>query len=133
MQGSASHRPVVPVVVLPHRPVVDLPPVPHWFGPEARRAWKLWTAALGETGNLDGAHMLALQGACAAYQRAVAFEKVLKLDPAAKGAAGGAERAWKQVKDFCAEFGLTPSSRGRLTTVTSVAQQAAVDLEAVIA
>jgi P27 family predicted phage terminase small subunit len=95
----------------------------------AAATWAFWSEEL-ESMNLDcrpDAPML--EGACVAYARAIAADELVERDGliidqiSNKGevravtnpAISISNAAWKNVKAFCSEFGLSPASRTRLT------------------
>jgi P27 family predicted phage terminase small subunit len=115
------------------QPAQGLPPCPKHLIGKAREAWKFWAEELRQM-NLDSRpDAMMLEGACVNYARAVAADAIvtsagmvvkdeflddegevhvrLKMHPAVTVS----NMAWRQVRGFCSEFGLSPVSRTRLT------------------
>src|SRR5579864_5295043 len=109
-----------------------LPECPKHLKGRARRAWNFWREEL-EAMNLDHRpDAIMLEGACVGYARAVdadlliAQHGIVLAEPIYReGVRVGAKArnnpaiatsnaAWKQVRAFCSEFGLSPVSRTRL-------------------
>jgi P27 family predicted phage terminase small subunit len=116
------------------KPKPIAPKCPSWLDAEAKREWKRVSPELERLGLLtlvDGASLAAYCQSWSLYvdaQRAVIqYRKENgKLTVSYTNKAGAtnesplpeiaiAEKALKQIKMFCTEFGLTPSSRGRMT------------------
>lgn len=106
-----------------------LPECPDYLSERARDAWAMWKEEL-EKMRLDcrpDAPML--EGACVNYARAVEADLMIAKSGlvVAEVSESGARRvkanpaiaisnvAWRQVRSFCSEFGLSPVSRTRLT------------------
>jgi phage terminase small subunit len=123
MEGPVSHRPEKPAPPAGAAGALD---VPDWFDDDAKWAWAFWSDQMKQLGVMFLIDSLALQGACAAYSRAVRAERLLNLEPLNWRANIAASRNWKQVKDFCVEFGLTLVSRNRIVTANP---QLKLDLE----
>jgi P27 family predicted phage terminase small subunit len=113
-----------------------LPDCPEHLNGRARGAWEFWAVELADM-NLDrrpDAQML--EGACVNYGRAVDADLIVERDglivdefgmvgePGAQEAVllkrkahpaiAVSNAAWRQVRAFCSEFGLSPVSRTRL-------------------
>jgi P27 family predicted phage terminase small subunit len=97
-----------------------LPECPDYLGARARAAWAMWKEEL-EKMRLDcRPDGPMLEGACVNYERAVKADLVIaKSGLVVAGRANPAiaisNAAWRQVRSFCSEFGLSPVSRTRLT------------------
>jgi len=100
-----------------------LPECPEHLSGLAAEAWANWTADLAAMGLSKHPDAIMLEGACVAYARAVEADEMVRKeglivggleDPKAHPAIGISEKSWRQVRSFCTEFGLTPSSRTRL-------------------
>lgn len=129
LQGAANHRSQAPLAPTASPGALA---APDWFGDEALFAWKFWTASLAEMGVMHKVDSLALQGACAAYERAIRHERTLLETPRDWRADIAAGRAWNQVRAFCLEFGLTLVSRNRVQQIGGGVAQLELDLEQVI-
>jgi P27 family predicted phage terminase small subunit len=96
-----------------------------WLDREAKREWRRVAPELERLGMLTRVDMAALAGYCQSYARWKQAEKVLSelgttfvtekgyLMPRPEVAV--ARTSLQMVRAFCAEFGLTPSARGRMT------------------
>jgi P27 family predicted phage terminase small subunit len=106
-----------------------LPECPDYLGKRARAAWVMWKEEL-EKMRLDcRPDGPMLEGACVNYERAVEADLMIAKSGlvVAETLESGARRvkanpaiaisnaAWRQVRSFCSEFGLSPVSRTRLT------------------
>jgi P27 family predicted phage terminase small subunit len=110
-----------------------LPDCPEHLTGRAREAWQIWKeelAAMKLDCRPDG---MMLEGACVAWARAVLADLMLAdgflIEEPIMDATGQlvghkikthpavavSNAAWKQLKAFCSEFGLSPVSRTRLT------------------
>ena len=111
----------------PHEPrppqVFKLPPCPSRLIGEARRAWKKHGRLLIRIGVLTEADLSALELLCEAYGRwcelvdkvretgpIIMDGKKIKLNPLTLLQ----DRAFRDYRLMCAEFGITPSSRSRV-------------------
>jgi P27 family predicted phage terminase small subunit len=112
-----------------------LPPCPDYLLGRARDAWEFWSAelALMDLDRRPDGPML--EGACCAYHLAVACHEIVQaqgqfiakksLDPKTNTmvvvdvkshpAVRQGNQAWALMKAFCSEFGLSPTSRIRLS------------------
>ena len=110
------------------------PPCPEHLSPLARKTW-VFLAAQIEIMNQDHQpDALMLEGACVNYARAVKADQAVERDGItieesdidaesgeriilrmkANPAANISDKAWKLVRAFCSEFGLSPTSLTRL-------------------
>ena len=111
------------------KPEPIAPKCPTWLHKNAKKEWKRVAPQLEKLGLLTGLDMAALAGYCEAwaqYRDAIEFihkhgqvypikddngnVKYLQQVPQV----GIANQQMKQIRAFCAEFGLTPSARGRI-------------------
>lgn len=100
------------------------PTCPAWLAAEARREWRRLAPELERLGLLTRIDRAALAAYCQAYARWRQAEEVLQCEgltfTTGKGYVGSrpeigiANKAMAIIKGFCGEFGLTPSSRGRM-------------------
>ena len=126
IEGNPGKRP------LPEnepKPEPIAPKCPTWLHKDAKKEWKRIAPQLERLGLLTQVDMAALAGYCeswAQYKRAIEFihkhgevypikddegrVKYLQQVPQVSIA----NKALQQVRAFCAEFGLTPSARGRM-------------------
>lgn len=131
LQGNPGKRPLnenepKPKLVAPKRPP--------WITGEARKEWERVAPELEKLGLLTVVDGASLAAYCVAYGRMVTAERAIKehfkkhkkLTYTYVNKAGAeneitipeiaiARDAAKQVKDFAAQFGLTPSARSRFT------------------
>lgn len=111
-------------------PKRGLPECPRRLQGEAAIAWRFLAEeirAMQLDHLIDG---LALEGACVAYGRAVAADEVISSRGMTFTTPNGyvqqrpevsiSERGWKLFKSFCAEFGMTPAARCRLSVAPKV-------------
>ena len=126
IEGNPGKRP------LPEnepKPEPIAPKCPTWLHKDAKKEWKRIAPQLERLGLLTQVDMAALAGYCeswAQYKRSIEFihkhgevypikddegrVKYLQQVPQVSIA----NKALQQVRAFCAEFGLTPSARGRM-------------------
>ena len=122
LNGNAGHH------VLPEHPVdpaPNLPKPPPHLDPVAKKEWKRIAPELYSLGLLSVVDRAALEGYCENYaiwvhmKRAIAAQGGYAEYIAGKNSQTIPElatmkSAWVMVKAFAAEFGMTPSSRGRM-------------------
>jgi P27 family predicted phage terminase small subunit len=121
LEGKPGHRPLRPEPK--PRPVA--PKCPAWLLLEAKREWRRVAPELERLGLLTVVDGTALAGYCQAYARWRQAETVLDDEGTTFKTPNGYVQVHPQVaiaqkylqiaRGFCAEFGLTPSSRGRMT------------------
>jgi P27 family predicted phage terminase small subunit len=112
-----------------------LPACPRHLKGRARAAWTFWVAELADMGLDRRPDAMMLEGACVNYSRAVQADLIVERDgPMVEEsmideksgerivlkikyhpAITVSNAAWRQVRAFCSEFGLSPVSRTRLT------------------
>jgi P27 family predicted phage terminase small subunit len=92
--------------------------------PEAKREWNRVVPQLERLGLLTVVDRAALAGYCQSWARYREAEEAISQDGLIRTTESGysmphpavsiSRNALQQVRAFCAEFGLTPSSRGRI-------------------
>src|SRR5579884_4462509 len=106
----------------------ELPECPEHLTGLAREKWEDWAASLTDAKVSKRCDAAMLEGACVAYQRAVQADAILQREGLtvegphgikAHPAIGISEKMWRQVRSFCIEFGLSPSSRTRVAIDTA--------------
>lgn len=122
LRGNPGRR---PIHLNEPKPAPVAPPCPSWLDNEAKREWKRVEPELDRLGLLTRVDMAALAGYCQAYSRWMQAETVLTMEGFSVVAPSGyvqqrpevaiAQKYLGIVKGFCAEFGLSPSSRARMT------------------
>lgn len=134
LRGNAAHKPLAQLLDDVVRPEVAIPPCPKHLGLEGRKEWKRITKHLFKLGLISHIDRAALTGYCDAWDDYVwarnAIDEANKVDPT--GARGRVwdtpsgykqisvpmqikNRAWGQIKQFLAEFGMSPAARSRVT------------------
>lgn len=119
LEGNKGKRPIKPEPM----PQKGVPQMPAHFTGDAARMWANVAPELDRLGLLTVVDGAALEAICTAYARAVKADRVIE-EKGLTFAINGMEyqrpeiaissNAWKQVRSFCTEFGLTPASRGKL-------------------
>jgi len=110
-----------------------LPPCPEHLDGLAKTAYDFWAKELSDMSLDCSPDGVMLEGACVAYGMAVEADNIVKEQGVittdkfykdgelvsekqkAHPAVAVSNAAWRQVKAFCSEFGLSPVSRTRLT------------------
>jgi P27 family predicted phage terminase small subunit len=111
-----------------------LPPCPQHVSGLARSAWKFWVEELQAMSLDSRPDAMMLEGACVNYARAVMADGIIQHgcqveEPIINHSTGEvvgtkiknhpavavSNAAWRQLRAFCSEFGLSPVSRTRLT------------------
>ena len=100
------------------------PKCPSWLEPEAKKEWRRMSKILEELGILTEIDASAFSGYCQAYARWKEAEEFLTKHGTIFKTPSGyiqqvpqvsiAQTYLKIMKDFCSEFGLTPSARSRI-------------------
>lgn len=121
LEGNPSHRP------LPKnepKPELGVPECPSWLPEDAQAEWHRVAPELSKLGLLAKIDGSALAAYCAAYARWKLAEETLKVAGltfntqagyvAQHPCVGMANKALAEMLRFGREFGLTPSSRGRM-------------------
>jgi P27 family predicted phage terminase small subunit len=122
LEGNPQHRPMNPHEP---RPQSAIPPCPKHIKGEARKEWNRITKALDAIGVISKLDRATLATYCTAWQRWVEAEEQLKKHgPVVKSPSGFpiqnpylaiCNKAIEQLTKLSAEFGLTPSSRTRIS------------------
>ncbi len=122
LQGNPGKRPLNKNEPKP-KPVA--PKCPSWLDKEAKREWKRVAPELERLGLLTVVDGAALAAYCQAYARWKQAEEIIKREGMTVTTETGyvmphpavkiAEKSMQLIRAFCAEFGLTPSSRGRMS------------------
>ena len=110
------------------KPKPSAPKCPAWLSPVAKKEWKRIAPELERLGLLSVIDGAALEGYCESYAKWVELTQFLKkfekqgyMFKTPSGymqqlpQVSMAQRYLALVKAFCSEFGLTPSSRSRMT------------------
>lgn len=118
LEGNPGKR---PINIHEPKPKPITPACPRWLSPAAKKEWKRIVPELENLGLLTCVDGAALEGYCQSYARWVEAEQFLgKHGTIFKTPSGYiqqlpqvsiAQKYLNIVKAFCAEFGLTPSSR----------------------
>lgn len=108
------------------KPKEKLPPCPKWLEPEAKKEWRRMGKKLLELGVISEIDGAAFAGYCQAYARWIEAEQFMSVHGTIFKTPKGyiqqvpqvsiARQYLKAMKEFCSEFGLTPSSRTRIVT-----------------
>jgi len=121
------------------KPLTAAPPCPNWLSPVARTEWKRIVPELFRIGVLSRIDMAALAAYCENYAVMVQCSNYIRRKGGyAKYLAGknsqtaphitAMNKAAAHIRAFCTEFGMTPSSRGRME-VPKQDEQADEDLD----
>jgi P27 family predicted phage terminase small subunit len=102
---------------------VGAPECPAYLDAVARALWQRVVPRLMEAKVLSKIDGAALEGFCANYSQAVRSQKIADrqayvdtpFGPKVHPAVGNARKAWAIVRQFAAEFGLTPAARTRVS------------------
>ena len=111
------------------KPKKKAPKCPSWLEPEAKKEWRRMVKTLETIGVLTQVDAAAFAGYCQAYARWKEAEEFLSKHGTIFKTPSGyiqqvpqvsiAQTYLKIMKDFCSEFGLTPSSRTRISVNTT--------------
>lgn len=122
LEGNPGHR---PINRREPKPTPVAPKPPSWLDREAKREWKRIAPELERLGLLTKVDGAALAGYCQAYARWRAAEEIIKREGLTVTTESGyvmphpavkiAEKSMQLLRAFATEFGLTPSSRARMT------------------
>lgn len=106
------------------KPKKKAPKCPSWLEPEAKKEWRRMSKTLEQIGVLTQVDGAAFAGYCQAYARWREAEEFLTKHGTIFKTPSGyiqqvpqvsiAQTYLKIMKDFCSEFGLTPSARTRI-------------------
>lgn len=121
LEGNPGKRPLNKNEPKPEK---KAPRCPSWLEPEAKKEWRRMSKRLEELGVLTQVDAAAFAGYCQAYARWKEAEEFLSKHGTIFKTPSGyiqqvpqvsiAQTYLKIMKDFCSEFGLTPSSRSRI-------------------
>lgn len=138
LEGNRGHRPLSKTEPLPDK---TPPTCPSWLSYQAKAEWKRVVPELERLGLITIVDRAALTGYCEAYARYVKAAKAIqdsftydyidqsfKTKRARKPEVDICRDSLNQVKAFCIEFGLTPSSRGRMSVPGQVPDQDPLDI-----
>lgn len=122
LQGNPGRR---PLNLAEPQPAAGVPKCPAWLDVTAKAKWREVAPELARIGvltKIDGSMLAAF---CKNFSRWVAAEKILTKQGMTSESDTGliktrpelriAEEAMRQMRAFASEFGLSPSSRSRLT------------------
>lgn len=126
LEGNPGKR---PLNANEPKPEKKAPKCPAWLEPEAKKEWRRMSKILEELGILTEIDASAFSGYCQAYARWKEAEEFLSKHGTIFKTPSGyiqqvpqvsiAQTYLKIMKDFCSEFGLTPSSRSRINAGTA--------------
>ncbi|WP_069648975.1 phage terminase small subunit P27 family [Caloranaerobacter ferrireducens] len=121
LEGNPGKRPLNKNEPKPEK---KAPRCPSWLEPEAKKEWKRMAKTLETIGILTQVDAAAFAGYCQAYARWKEAEEFLSKHGTIFKTPSGyiqqvpqvsiAQTYLKIMKDFCSEFGLTPSARSRI-------------------
>lgn len=121
IEGNPGKR---PLNKLEPKPENKAPKCPSWLEKEAKKEWRRMSKVLEALGILTEVDSAAFAGYCQAYARWKEAEEFLSKHGTIFKTPSGyiqqvpqvsiAQTYLKIMKDFCSEFGLTPSSRSRI-------------------
>ncbi|KEI05970.1 phage terminase small subunit P27 family [Clostridium botulinum] len=125
LEGNPGKR---PLNIDEPKPKKKAPKCPSWFEPEAKKEWRRMSKTLEQIGVLTQVDGAAFAGYCQAYARWKEAEEFLTKHGTIFKTPSGyiqqvpqvsiAQTYLKIMKDFCSEFGLTPSARTRIKAST---------------
>jgi P27 family predicted phage terminase small subunit len=129
LEGNPGKRPLNKNEPKPEK---KAPRCPSWLEPEAKKEWRRMSKQLEALGVLTQVDAAAFAGYCQAYARWKEAEEFLSKHGTIFKTPSGyiqqvpqvsiAQTYLKIMKDFCSEFGLTPSSRTRIVVNNKTAQ-----------
>jgi len=129
LEGNPGKRPLNKNEPKPEK---KAPRCPSWLEPEAKKEWRRMSKQLEELGVLTQVDAAAFAGYCQAYARWKEAEEFLSKHGTIFKTPSGyiqqvpqvsiAQTYLKIMKDFCSEFGLTPSSRSRINVNSEVTE-----------
>ena len=121
LKGNTQRRPIPNII----KTDTAIPFCPQWLNPVAKTEWKRASKLLLKMKILSAIDMVAFAGYCENYAVLVQCGNYIKK----KGGYAkyfedknsqnqphftAMNKAWQNIKAFCAEFGMSPSSRGRI-------------------
>lgn len=126
LEGNPGKR---PLNLNEPKPEKRAPKCPSWLEPVAKKEWRRMSKILEQIGVLTEVDSAAFAGYCQAYSRWKEAEEFLTKHGTIFKTTSGyiqqvpqvsiAQTYLKIMKDFCSEFGLTPSARTRIKAGTS--------------
>lgn len=126
LEGNPGKR---PLNLNEPKPEKKAPKCPSWLEPEAKKEWRRMSKVLEQIGVLTEVDAAAFAGYCQAYSRWKEAEEFLTKHGTIFKTPSGyiqqvpqvsiAQTYLKIMKDFCSEFGLTPSARTRIKAGTA--------------
>ncbi len=137
LNGNPGKRPLPE-----HEPMPDITPptCPSWLSYQARAEWRRIVPELERLGLLTMVDRAALVGYCEAWARYTkaakeiqkgftyeAIDKNFQMKRIKKPEVAICHDALNQIRTFCIEFGLTPSSRGKMNTAIKPPEQDPLD------
>ena len=138
LTGNPGKRPLPQDEPQPDR---TPPKCPAWLQPEARREWRRIVPELERLGLLTLIDRVALAAYCAAYAHWREAEEIMQTEGltyetvnkagettiVSRPEVGIAQKYMGLIRSFCSEFGLTPSSRGRMAVPGHMPDQDPLD------
>ena len=97
------------------KPTPVAPSCPSWLDTEAKAEWRRVAPELERLGLLTLVDRAALTGYCLAWSHLVTAEKAMQPEGHISPHFTVFKASLQAVRAFCTEFGLTPSSRGRMS------------------
>lgn len=126
LEGNPGKRPLNQNEPKPEK---KAPKCPAWLEPGAKKEWRRMSKTLEAIGVLTQVDATAFAGYCQAYARWKEAEEFLSKHGTIFKTPSGyiqqvpqvsiAQTYLKIMKDFCSEFGLTPSARSRISVLTA--------------
>lgn len=123
LEGNPGKRPINKKEPKPEK---KAPRCPGWLESEAKKEWRRMSKQMESLGVLSQVDAAAFAGYCQAYARWKEAEEFISKHGSIFKTPSGYIQQVPQVsiaqtyliimKDFCSEFGLTPSSRSRIST-----------------
>ena len=125
LEGVPGHsRPINENEPKPPKTLVLRPPA--WMMPEAKKCWKKYAPILNDMGVITEVDIPAFEGFCQSYAMWKAAQQDIMIFGMTTVTKSGyeqqrpavaiAQQNLKSMQSFATEFGLTPSSRSRITT-----------------
>ena len=119
LEGNREHRPIADVP----RPRPIRPSAPRWMDPIAKKEWRGISRKLHRLGILTEIDLTALEAYCVCYSKWRQAEEKAKIEvvetdsgyKAQDPYVGMALKYLKELRSYQLEFGMTPSSRVRVT------------------
>jgi len=106
MEGNPGKR-KLPSEKQEIKPTPEIPLCPDFLDDDAKKEWEYITPQLYRLGLLTGLDKAALAGYCQSYSW---YNKFVKMEKYIE-----ADKCLNRIKQLCAEFGMTASSRARMS------------------